>query len=204
VRVLDSLKTNMGDSLAVITFLPEGSFALHPEDTLHLAHYGLVAKTLLLDGNTKSDFATVAERDYGTFFSSIISVAKSEPTFVSLDVDSSGVSDSTGGIVVKIAVDTVLPGTDLRLLGILTEDSVRTARFGGSGIYFDRVARQFVPDLAGIQFSVARGDTFYDTLRFANPGWRPDKLSASLLVMDAGSQVVLQAKDLDRFPVQGK
>jgi hypothetical protein len=194
----------MHDSLAVIAYLPEGSFALHPQDSLRLGEYSLASKTLLLDGNSKNDFTAVNEGEYGSFFAGNISVARSDSTYIFMDVDSAGVSDSSGAIVIKIAVDTVVSGADLHLVGILTQDSVRTARFGNSGIYFNSIARGFVTDYNGTSFAVARGDTLYDTLRFTNQGWTKHLLGAAMFVMDASSKKVLQACNLRRFPVVGK
>ena len=200
--MLDSLSVNHYDSaLAVITFLDAGSYRLRPDDSAHLAPYNLPIKTLLLDGGSKHDFASVNEREYGSFFAGNIDVAKSESTFTYLGVDSA-YADSTGGlIVVKIAVDTVLPGTDMRLVGVLTEDSVRSAKIGNSSIYYDRVARRFLPNYLGMDLPlIARGDTLFDTLRFVNNGWNRDHLGAALFVTDEGSHTILQAKEMFRFP----
>lgn len=202
--MLDSLSVARYDSsVAVVNFLPVGSYAVHPDDTLYLATYALAIKTLLLDGATKFNFATQSEPEYGALFASNIDVAQSESAYIYVAMDSAYADSSAGLIVVKVAVDTTLPGADLRLIGILTEDSVRTNvdRQGGR-TYFDRLARRFMPDYNGRSFSIARFDTLYDTMRFVNSGFRPEKLSAAVLVMDASSHQVLQARELNRFPLK--
>lgn len=201
VRVLDSLAVNRYNlELAVVNFLDTGSYRFRPDDSAHLAPYSLPVKTLLLDGGGQHNFATVSEAEYGRFFASNIDVAKSVPSFVFLQIDSCAADSARGLMVVKLAVDSTPPGADLRLLGILTEDSVLTYSRASFRIYFDKVARGIVPDYAGKHLpALSRGDTLYDTLRFTNPGWKTRHLGAALMVMDANSHQVLQAARLSRF-----
>lgn len=200
MRALDSAVTNRFDSsVAVITYLSTGRFAIPPDDSLHLAPYQVPVKTLVLDGRLKVDISTLPMEQYYETFVNSISLAQSESTYVSLAAQGEVGTDS-GFIVAKIAVDTTVPGADLRLVAVLIEDSVRT-----SGIFatrYDKVARAFLPDYLGKHFSVARLDTLCDTLRFACAGYNPAKLGAALFVKDVSSPEVLQAAVLHRFQLK--
>jgi hypothetical protein len=203
VRALDSLSAKRYDSTtAVISFIPRGRFAIPPDDTVHLAPYHVPAKWLVLDGRDKIDFTAMPAEDYGTDFASGIDQARSESSYVTLAVAAAAVDtdEAEGIIVVKVTVDTTMPGSDLRLLAVVTEDSMAThARYP---VVFDRVARRFVPDAAGKSFSVARFDTLYDTMRFSTVNMRPSQLGAAIFVEDASDHTIVQATQLWRFSLK--
>jgi hypothetical protein len=183
-------------SVAVIAYLTTGRFAIPPDDSLHLAPYASPVKTLVLDGRDKVDIATLPMEQYYETFVNSISLASSESTYVTLAASGEIAGDS-GFVVAKIAVDSTVPGADLRLVAVLTEDSVTTT--GMFAVRFDKIARAFLPDYQGRPFTVARSDTLYDTLRFACTGYRARKLGAALFVKNSNSPEVLQAAVLRRF-----
>lgn len=171
-------------------------FRIPPDDSLRLAGFDYsVPPALIVDRHQVEMPAEISE--FEEVLINNIDVAKSESAFVSIAVN--GEADSAQGrVFIKVAVDTVTPGTSLRLKCIITEDSVADSM----GIYYPRVARAFVPDVQGKEFSIARFDTLYDTLSFSCAGFRPEQLSAVVTVEDANRDRVMQAAQLRRFALK--
>jgi len=173
--------------------LPGDLFRIPPADSLRLAGYDYsVPPALILDRRQVEMPAQIEE--FEEAITNYVDAAKFESSFVNVHL--TGTANSVSGtIIARVTVDSVAPGADLRLKCIVTEDSVADSM----GLYYPRVARAFVPDVQGREFSIARFDTLYDTLAFSCAGFRPEQLSAVVTVEDANRDRVMQAAELRRF-----
>lgn len=135
---------------------------------------------------------------YGEF-DNAVQVVKSDSTFVMLTVDSAAVDSTEGRVFIRVAADSIAPGTSPTLYCIVTEDSL-TDPLGGS---YSRVPQQFLPNPNGIPVtSLRRGDTLDTVLTFVATGRRLDRLGAAVFVEDASGTEehrVLQSATVDRF-----
>jgi hypothetical protein len=61
------------------------------------------------------------------------------------------------------------------------------------------MARRVIPDYAGRSITLARGDTLYDTFRFATTGCNPAKLGAAVYMQDGPAGSILQSLNVPRF-----
>ena len=198
------MRTRYGDSLVIVEWHPyaHDSLNINPDDSLRVARYvhNLGQPSLVLDGYRAVEMPSDPSQFYSTF-DDAIRVVKSESTFVTLMVDSAKADSAQGRVFVRLAADSIAPGTSPTLYCVVTEDSlVPDTVFGGA--YF-RVPAQFVPDPNGIPVSsLRRGDTLDTILTFATAGHRLDMLGAAVFVEDAsGSEEhrVLQSVTISRF-----
>ncbi len=179
--------------MPVVMYMPVGRFRVTDEDSARRSP----PKHLYLDGNRVLNMDDYGPTQYGSAFAGSIDVAKSRPSFVSLAAESTYADTADGVLVVMLTVDSVPPGADLRLVAIVTEDSVVTS--GPLSARWDRVARRVLPGYAGKAMSLARGDTLYDTLRFSTAGCNPTKLKAGVYLHDARDSSVVQSLNIRRF-----
>jgi hypothetical protein len=195
------VRTKYDDSLAIVEWHPYAydTFNINPDDSLRIVRYqhNPGQPSLVLDGHLE----VVMPSDptlYYDGFNDAISVVKSESTFVTLTVDSASADSGEGRVFIRLAADSIAPGTSPTLYCVITEDSL-TDRLGAS--YF-RIPRRLVPHASGISLSLARGDTLDTTLTFPTTGHRLDKLGAAVFVEDAtGTEKhrVLQAATIRSF-----
>lgn len=194
VRALDSLSAFRYDSaMPVITFLPVGRFAVLPEDSARRSP----PKTLYLDAAPTVNLDLYSPNQYGAVFADNIDVVKSRPTFTSLAADSAYADTVAGLLVVRTTADSVTPGADLRLVAIVTEDSVVTQ--GRFPVTWDHVARRIIPDYSGRSITPVRGDTLYDTFRFSTTGLNPAKLSAAVFIQNMRDNSIIQSLAVRSF-----
>ena len=154
--------------------------------------------SLVLDGYRRVEMPSDPVQFYSTFYDAI-RVVKSESTFVALMVDSAKADSAQGRVFIRLAADSIAPGTSPTLYCVVTEDSLLDP-LGGS---YSRVPQQFLPDPNGIPVtSLRRGDTLDTVLTFVATGHRPDKLGAVVFVEDASGTEehrVFQSATIDRF-----
>jgi hypothetical protein len=189
-----------GDSLVIVAWHPYGTdtFNLNPDDSLRLTRYthNRGQPAVALDGYLEVAMPSDPVEYYNACYAAIQSV-KSARSFGMLEA--TGTADSLQGrIVVRVALDSVMPGTTPTLYCVVTEDSLLDMF---RAPYF-RVPRALLPDRNGTPLVLARGDTLTDTLTFSTAGLRLDKLGAALFLEDAsGSEPhrVLQSATIDRF-----
>ena len=194
------MRTRYGDSLVIAEWHPYAydTFNINPDDSLRVFRYqhNPGQPSLVLDGYLEVVMPSDPAQYYGEFDNAVKSV-KSDTSFMMLEA--SGEADSSvGRVFIRLAADSITPGTSPTLYCVVTEDSL-PAPLGGA--YF-RVPAQFVPDRNGPPVSLARGDTLVDTLTFAIAGYRLDKLGAAVFVEDASGtdeHRVLQSATIDRF-----
>jgi hypothetical protein len=179
------VKARYGDSLAIVEWHPyaHDPMNMNPDDSVRASRYvhNPGQPSLALDGYLEVVMPSDPSQFYGAFDAAIQSV-KSAGSYITLSAVGSA-DTAEGRVVVTLAMDSILPGTNPTLYCVVTEDSlVPDTLMGGS--YF-RIARRFLPDINGVPVSLARGDTLVDTLTFATAGHRPDKLGAAVFVEDA-------------------
>ena len=179
--------------MPVITFIPVGRFRVTPEDSARRSP----PKWLYLDDSAVVNMDLVAPAEYGAVFADNIDVAKSRPSFVTLSAESSYADTADAALVVMATADSVSPGSDLRMIAIVTEDSVVTS--GSLAARWDKVARRVIPDYDGRPVTLARGDTLYDTLRFSTDGLNPEKLGAAVYIRNAVDGSIVQTLNVRRF-----
>lgn len=195
---MDSLSNSRYDSLMpVIVWMPVGRFSLAPDDSIHLGNYGWAVKSLILDGDSVAHTDEVPPNQYGPVFADLIDIAKSTPTYATLIVDSAHADSAGGALLVRVTADSVPPGAQMRLVAVITEDSVVTEGFLGTT--WDRVARRVVPNWQGRELNLARGDTLYDTLRFSTAGLNPAKLKAAVFIQNAANWTIVQSLGVNRL-----
>jgi len=195
------VRTRYGDSLVIAEWHPYAydTFNINPDDSLRVARYqhNPGQPALILDGYLEVVMPSDPGQFYSTFYDAI-RVVKSESTFVALMVDSAKADSAQGRIFVRLAADSIAPGTSPTLYCVVTEDSLLDPL---GGAYF-RVAARFVPSAAGIPLNLSRGDTLDTALTFPTAGYRLDKLGAAVFVEDASGtdeHRVLQSATIDRF-----
>ncbi len=193
-RALDSLSAFRYDSaMPVVIFLPVGRFAVLPEDSARRSP----PKMLYLDAKPTVNLDLYAPNQYAAVFADNIDVAKSRPTFTSLAVESTYADTLTGLLVIRTTTDSIAPNADLRLVVIVTEDSLATQ--GRFPLVWDRVARRVLPDYAGRRINLSRGDTLYDTFRFNITGCNPARLGAAVFIQDMKDSSIVQSLTVHRF-----
>lgn len=178
-------------------WIPQGRFGVSPDDSLHLANYGYVPKSLILDGDSVAHTDEIAPSQFGRTFADLIDVAKSTPTYAVLLLDSAWADTAAGAVCLRVTTDSTLPGVPMRLLAVVTEDSVVTE--GSLGTTWNHVARRVVPDWQGRELTLARGDTLYDTLRFSTAGLNPAKLKAAVFIQNAADWTIIQSLSVNRL-----
>ena len=195
------MRTRYGDSLVIAEWHPYAydTFNINPDDSLRVARYqhNPGQPALYLDGYYQVEMPSDPVQYYGRF-NDAVQVVKSDSTFMMLTVDSTTVDSTEGRVFIRVAADSIAPGTSPTLYCVVIEDSLVDAL---GGAYF-RVPVQFVPGAAGIPLSLIRGDTLDTTLVFPTVGRRLEKLGAAVFVEDAsGTEVhrVLQSVTVDRF-----
>lgn len=182
--------------MPVIAWIPVGRFAVAPDDSLHLGHYGHAVKSLILDGDSVAHIDQLS-LPYGPALAGYIDVAKSTPTYAAILVDSTSADSVDGALFLRVTADSTPPGVQMRLVAVITEDSVVTEGFLGTT--WNRVARRVVPNYQGRELSLARGDTLYDTLRFSTAGLNPAKLKAALFIQNAADWTIIQSRSVNRL-----
>ncbi len=183
--------------MPIVVWIPVGRLGVAPDDSLHLARYGYEVKSLILDGDSVAHTDEIAPNQYFRVFGDLVAVAKSKPTWASIAVDSAWADGSNGGVAVRVTADSIPPGTQLRLVAVITEDSVVTQGFLSA--IWNRVARRVLPDWQGREVSLARGDTLFDTLRFSTAGLNPAKLRAALFIRNAAEWTIVQSLGVSRL-----
>jgi len=196
-------RTKYGDNLVIIEWhpYPHDVFNLNPDDTLRVNRYqhNPGQPSLILDGYRAVEMPSDPAQFYSVF-DNVITVVKSDSTFMMVVVDSATADSSEARVFVRLAADSTMPGAVPTLYCVFTADSL-VDELGGA--YF-RVPIGFAPDRNGVPLSLVRGDTFATTLSFPVSGHRPDKLGAALFVEDAsGTEAhrVLQSATVVRFTV---
>ncbi len=174
-------------------YMAVGRFRVTEEDSARRSP----PKHLYLDGTRVLNMDDYGSTQYGSVFAASIDVAKSRPSFMSLAVESTYADTADGVCVVMVTADSVALGADLRLVAVVTEDSVVTSGFLGAK--WDHMARRIVPDYSGKSISLARGDTLYDTLRFSTTGCNPAKLAAAVYLRDAQDNSIVQSLRVRAF-----
>jgi hypothetical protein len=194
------VRTRYGDSLVIAEWHPyaHDAFNINPDDSLRVFRYqhNPGQPSLVLDGYLEVVMPSDPAQYYGEFDNAVKNV-KSDTSFIMLEA--SGEADSSvGRVFIRLAADSITPGTSPTLYCVVTEDSL-LAPLGGA--YF-RVPVRFVPSAVGIPLSLSRGDTLDTTLTFATTGYRLDKLGAAVFVEDASGAEehrVLQSVTVGRF-----
>jgi len=177
------------------------SLNMNPDDSLRVARYqhNPGQPSLALDGYREVAIPSEPTEYYQAFDAAIRAV-KSEPVFVTLVVDSATADSAQGRVILHLAADSTAPPSSPTLYCIVTEDSlVPDSMLGGA---YSRVPVQYVPDLDGIQVSLAPGATLVDTLEFPTAGHRLDKLGAVVFLEDTSASTghyVLQSATISRF-----
>ncbi|MEO0073045.1 MAG: Omp28-related outer membrane protein [candidate division WOR-3 bacterium] len=130
--------------------------------------------------------------NYPTFRNYILGARSSRPLAqIAVEAD---VSTDTIRVVVRLwGVDST-PAETLRLLTVITEDSIRATQTGATDSVFNSVMRALLPDPEGRPVVISRAETSEVAERLPLAGfWRRDRLAVVAFIQQGTTRKVLQA-----------
>ena len=192
---LDSLTEEYPDSsLVIIRQHPHSNDPFYQLESYNrLVYYHgsptVIFPTTIFDGLIEIVGATSESTAYSQYKSAIETrLSIPSPLSMHMSVSYDTLSLSGQAIVEVIAVDSVA-AVDLHLRSALIESGLIYKE-----VLYNEVLREMYPDVAGVSFTIAQGDTFGDTLNFSlDPLWLPENCDLVVFVQDDSTKEVLQS-----------
>jgi hypothetical protein len=161
----------------------------YPETLWPEGNYGYWSPTIWVDGRDEQTSADAdVNRQWGTY-KTMISARRAIPSPLVMDLDVQyGDRGDTARAVVRVVAEDSIAFNDLHLRLAVIESGLN---YKGT---YDQVLRGFFPDIGGIYFTIAQGDTFIRVQDFIwDEVWMPSGGRVAAFVQDDENRDVLQA-----------
>lgn len=194
-RALDSLVREFRDSVAVIAYHRQvAGDTLSPAyaEARRAFYYELGGEPATVFDGGEVVRTPNPQYNYQAFRNYILG-AKGVLPQAQLELEAAVRADTATAVIRLFGVDAT-PAETLRLFVAITEDSVPATLAGATDSVFNSVMRALLPDTAGWQVWLVRGETLQKEQPFTLARfWRPDRLRVVAFIQQMSTRRVLQA-----------